>query len=157
MAKQYGGRMTLPNGVVPQAEFRAQNIKREHSSVLSYGSAWQLDGWTDGSHVIELLWFGATHELVAYYITYDWAKLAPGKITRDTAAAEFESVAFDSGSGIGRELADADLATSEIDVEVLGTLSSDVACHELLWGWRWWQHHVDGLEHVRAQIRDKAS
>jgi hypothetical protein len=144
-----------PDGLPTQAEFHQQNPIRDGSRVLSFGSSWQQPGWTDSSHVIELLWIGATHELVAYYITYDWSRLAPGKLGRDALAAEALNIVGDVGSGIGRELGDVDLATSEIDVDLLATLDSDLACHELLWGWRWWQHHPDGLEHVRQRIRDR--
>jgi hypothetical protein len=149
--------VTPPEGLPTQAEFEEQNPARHGSRVLSYGSAWKQDGWTDDSHVIELMWIGATNELVAFYITYDWNRLAPGQLTRDAVAAEAFNIGLDSGFGIGRELSDVDLSTSEIDVEVLATLDSDLACHELLWGWHWWQHHEDGLEHVRARARDLTS
>jgi hypothetical protein len=149
--------MTLPTGTQTLEEFNVANERRRHSHVLSYGSAWQLAGWSDHDHVVELMWIGATHELTAFYITYDWSRLAPGKLSRDVALGELSEFAFDSGTGAGRALGDTDLATSRIDIEVLGTLSSDLACHELMWGWRWWQHHADGLEHVRAKARDQAS
>jgi hypothetical protein len=148
------GGVTPPEGLPTLDEFNTQNEARRGSHVLSYGSAWRQAGWTDNSHVIELLWIGATHELVAFYITYDWDRLSPGKMTRDAALGGSLDIGLDSGFGIGRGLGDADLATSEIDVEVLATLDSDLACHELLWGWQWWQHHVDGLDHVRARARD---
>jgi hypothetical protein len=148
--------VTLPDGLQSQAEFYDQDETRRGSQVLSFGSSWQRAGWTDNDHKIELLWIGGSHELVAYYITYDWSRLAPGKLQRDALGAEALNIAVDSGIGIGRELGDVDLATSEIDVEVLAKLDSDLACHELLWGWRWWQHHEDGLDHVRARVRDLA-
>jgi hypothetical protein len=149
--------MTLPHGLPSLAEFNQGNEARVGSRVLSYGSAWKQPGWTDDSHVIELLWIGATHELVAFHITYDWNRLAPGKLSRDAALGGDLDIIADSGVGIGRGLGDVDLATSDIRVEVLATLHSDVACHELLWGWQWWQHHADGLEHVRAKARDATS
>jgi hypothetical protein len=149
--------VTPPDGLPTQAEFDAQNPARQGSRVLSYGSAWKQAGWTDDSHVIELMWIGATNELVAFYITYDWNRLGPGKLTRDAVAAQAWNIGLDSGVGIGRELSDVDLSTSEIDVELLARLGSDLACHELLWGWHWWQHHADGLEHVRARARDLTS
>jgi hypothetical protein len=105
--------------------------------------------------VVELLWMGGSHELVAYYISYDWSRLAPGQLNRDVAVAAAGEILADSGAYIGRELHDIDLATSEVDVEVIAKLDSDIACHELLWGWRWWQHHPDGLDHVRARARDQ--
>jgi hypothetical protein len=147
--------MTAPTGTIPREEFYRQDERRRHSHVLSYGSAWTQPPWTDSSHVIELMWFGATHEVVAYYISYDWDRLGPGKLNRDVALSEGLELAVDSGYGTGRVLHDQDLATSEIDVEVLATLDSDLQCHELLWGWHWWQHHDDGLEHVRDRIRTR--
>jgi len=143
--------VTPPQGLPTLAEFNAQNPQRVGSRVLSYGSAWKQAGWTDDSHVIELIWLGATHELVAFYITYDWDRLAPGQRARDALLGEALNIGVDSGIGIGRELRDIDLSTSEIDVELIATLDSDLACHELLWGWHWWQHHADGLDHVRAR------
>jgi hypothetical protein len=148
--------VTPPEGLPSQEEFNAENEARRGSRVLSYGNSWQQAGWTDDNHKIELLWIGATHELVAFYITYDWDRLSPGQTNRDTALAEGLDLAVDSGYGVGRALHDVDLATSEIDVEVLGSLESDLACHELLWGWHWWQHHADGLDHVRERIREHA-
>jgi hypothetical protein len=147
--------MTPPTDLLTQEQFYEQNEARR-GHVLSYGSSWQQPGWTDGNHVIELMWIGGSHELVAYYITYDWSRLAPGRLNRDSVVAEGADILFDSGAGVGRELGDVDLATSQIDVDVIATLDSDLACHELLWGWRWWQHHPDGLEHVRARARDLA-
>jgi hypothetical protein len=149
--------VTRPEGLPTLQEFNTQNDARRGSHVLSYGSAWRLPGWTDDSHVIELLWIGATHELVAFYITYDWDRLAPGQLSRDAAIGGSLDILIDSGAGVGRELRDVDLSTSEIVVELLGALESDLACHELLWGWHWWQHHADGLEHVRARIRDRVA
>lgn len=146
--------MAPPEGLPTQAEFNSQNEARGNSRVLSYGSSWQQAGWTDDGHVIELIWLGATHELVAFYITYDWNRLAPGTLSRDAAVGGSLDIALDSGYGVGRVLDDVDLATSEIDVELLATLDSNLACHELLWGWHWWQHHADGLDHVRARVRD---
>jgi hypothetical protein len=148
--------VTPPKGLPTLDEFNEQNEARRRSHVLSYGSAWKQPGWTDASHVIELLWMGATHELVAFYITYNWDRLAPGQLTRDAAIGGSLDIGLDAGFGIGRGLGDADLATSEINVELIATLNSDIACHELLWGWHWWQHHEDGLEHVRAAARDAA-
>jgi hypothetical protein len=146
--------MTDSPGFPTLAEFNQQNEARIGSRVLSYGSGWKQPGWTDDSHVIELLWIAATHELVAFHITYDWNRLAPGAMSRDAAIGGDLDILIDSGFGIGRGLGDVDLATSEIDVELLATLRSDLACHELLWGWQWWQHHADGLEHVRAKARE---
>jgi hypothetical protein len=40
---------------------------------------------------------------------------------------------------------------------VLGTVHSDLECHELLWDWRWMQHHRDGFEHVVERITSHAS
>jgi hypothetical protein len=145
---------TPPEGLPTLAQFNEANEARVGSTVLSYGSAWKQAGWTDESHVIELMWIGATHELTAFYITYDWARLAPATMSRDAALGGSLDIVLDSGAGVGRGLGDADLATSEIDVEVLAVLDSDLACHELLWGWHWWQHHEDGLEHVRARIKE---
>jgi hypothetical protein len=146
--------MTPPEGSPSQEQFYEQDESRRGSHVLSYGSAWQQPGWTDSNHVVELLWIGGSHELVAYYISYDWSRLAPGTMSRDAAFAGSSDILFDSGVGVGRALHDVDLATSEIDVDVIAKLDSDLACHELLWGWRWWQHHPDGLEHVRTRARD---
>jgi hypothetical protein len=149
--------MSQPQNLIPRNAFYDQDERRRDSRVLSYGASWQQPPWTDSSHVIELMWFGVTHELVAYFITYDWSRLAPGALNRDAAIATGLELAVDSGSGVGRMLGDEDLATSEIDVEVLATLGSDLECHELLWGWRWWQHHADGLAHVRERIAKRAS
>lgn len=152
-----GGGMTAPNDVISRDDFYQQDERRRTSHVLSYGSGWKQPSWSDESHVIELMWFGATHELVAYYITYDWDRLAPGQLNRDDALATGLELGVDSGYGVGRILGDQDLATSEIDVELLATLGSDLECHELLWGWRWWQHHPDGLDHVRERIRARSA
>jgi hypothetical protein len=144
--------VTRPEGLVSQADFYAEDEARRASRVLSYGSSWQQPGWTDDSHKVELMWIGATHELVALYITYDWDRLDPRQLNQDAAAGETLDVFVDSGTYVGRTLGDVDLATSEVDVELLATLGSDLECHELLWGWHWWQHHADGLEHVRARV-----
>jgi len=141
-----------PPDTIPREEFYAQDERRRHSHVLSYGSAWKQPPWTDESHVLELMWFGATHEIVAYFITYDWSRLGPGRLARDAASAAVQEIAVESGAGIGRMLADTDLATSDIHVRVLGVVRSDLECHELLWDWRWMQHHRDGFEHVRQRI-----
>jgi hypothetical protein len=149
--------MTEPQHLISRNDFYAQDERRRDSHVLSYGASWQQPPWTDSSHVIELMWLGTTHELVAYYITYDWSRLAPGTQNRDVVIATGLQLAVDSGTGVGRMLGDEDLATSEIDVELLATLDSALECHELLWGWHWWQHHADGLAHVRQRIADRAT
>jgi hypothetical protein len=147
--------VTTPQSLPTQAEFYEQNEARRGSHVLSYGSSWQQPGWTDDSHKIELMWIKATNELVAFYITYDWDRLSPGAVAIDTVAASAFDVFVDSGYGVGRTLADMDLATADVEVELIATLDSDRACHELLWGWHWWQHHADGLDHVRARARER--
>lgn len=149
--------MRSPDALPSQEEFYEQNEKRRDSHVLSYGSGWQRPGWTGHGRVVEVLWFGATHEVVAYYITYDWAKLPRGRLARDEARAEVDNLFIDSGVGIGRSLGDLDLATSSITVEVLGVVHSDIECHEVMWGWRWWQHHPDGLDHYRQRISEHAA
>jgi hypothetical protein len=143
-----------PPDTVSFADFRAADERRTHSHVLSFGSAWKVPGWTDDDHVVEIFWYGATHEIVANFITYDWGRLGPGRLNRDSVAAEGFELVADSGSGVGRVLGDYDLATSDIHVRVLGHVHSGLQCHELLWDWRWMQHHPDGFEHVSARIRD---
>jgi hypothetical protein len=140
-------------GAVPVEEFYEQDERRRKSHVLSYGSGWQQPGVTDANHVLELIWYAATRELVAYYITYDWNRLAPGKMSRDSTRAAAGETVLDSGAGIGRMLGDEDLATSEADVLVLAVLDSAMECHEALWGWRWWQHHPDGFTHVLQRLK----
>jgi hypothetical protein len=147
--------MVLPTTLVPLATFYDQKPERKDSHVLNYGSGWRVADWTDGDHVVDVLWFGETHELVAFYMTYDWSKLAPGKLSRDALVAEGLDIAIDDGMGIGRVFGDMDLARTDVHVEILGTVKSDLACHELMWGWQWWHHHPDGLDHVRQRI-DKA-
>jgi hypothetical protein len=149
--------MSEPQQLISRNDFYDQDERRRGSRVLSYGASWQQPPWTDSNHVIELMWLGATHELVAYYITYDWSRLAPGTQNRDVVIATGLQLAVDSGTGVGRMLGDLDLATSDVDVEMLATLNSDLECHELLWGWRWWQHHADGLAHVRERIANRSS
>lgn len=141
-------------GAVPVRTFYEQDERRRRSQVLSYGSSWQQPGVTDDTHVLELIWYAATHELVAYYITYDWSRLAPGQKQRDALRGSLDQTALDDGAGIGRMLGDEDLATSEADVLVLAGLSSGLECHEILWGWRWWQHHPDGFAHVLARLEE---
>ena len=141
-----------PPETIPSDVFYAQDERRRHSHVLSFGSAWRDPPWTDEAHVLEIMWLGATHEIVAFYITYDWSRLAPGQVTRDAALAAGLELGVDSGTGIGRMLADADLATSDVHVRLLGTVGSDLECHELLWDWRWVQHHPDGYSHIIEKI-----
>jgi hypothetical protein len=146
-----------PPDTVPRAQFEAEDERRQHSRVLSYGSGWIDPGWTDDEHKVELMWLGATHEVVAYYISYDWSRLGPGQLNRDAAVAGVEEIGADVGSGVGRMLGDMDLATSDIHVRVLGVLHTALQCHELLWDWRWMQHHSDGLAHVTARITEHAA
>lgn len=107
--------------------------------------------------VVELLWISATRELVALYITYDFARLHPGRLTQDSVLGSVAEFAVDAGQGVGRMLGDLDLATSDVQVEVLAELPGDLACHELLWDWRWRQHHRDGLMEVRRRIAQRSS
>ena len=125
--------------------------------MLSYGNSWQLPGWTDDSHKIELLWIGATHELVAFYITYDWDRLQPR--ARSTGTPRWPRVwtsRSTPASVSGARCATSTWPRRRSTSRCSGTLESDLACHELLWGWHWWQHHADGLDHVRERIREHA-
>lgn len=142
-----------PAGSVEREEFYADDDRR-HSHVLSYGSAWQDPSWTgDEGHVIELMWFGKTNELVAYYLRYDWSRLPSGEMGRGVLETEALDVAsLESGAPIGRFLHDVDLATSDVWMLVLGVLPSALRCHELLWDWRWLQHHPDGLAEVKRRV-----
>jgi hypothetical protein len=148
-----GAAKSPPPDTIPSEEFYAQDERRRHSHVLSYGSAWRDGAWTDDNHVIEIMWLGATHEIVSFYITYDWSRLAPGQMTRDAALAAGLELGADAGIGVGRMLADADLATADVHVRLLGLVGSDLECHELLWDWRWVQHHSDGYAHIVERIR----
>jgi hypothetical protein len=145
---------TPPADSVSSEQFYADDERRRDSHVLSYGSGWTDGDWNDDSHVIELEWFGATHEIVAYYITYDWDRLAPGRINRDEVEGAALEILADSGQGVGRILGDMDTATSDVHMRVLGVVHSDLQCHELLWDWHWIQHHKDGLAHVAERIRE---
>lgn len=107
--------------------------------------------------VVEVLWISATRELVALYITYDFARLHPGRLTQDSVLGSVAELAVDAGQGVGRMLGDLDLATSDVEVEVLAVLPSDLACHELLWDWRWRQHHRDGFADIRRRIGQRSA
>lgn len=136
-------------------DFYAKNPKRAASHVLRYGGSWVEHGFTDSSHVIDVEWFSATNELVAFYVTFDWNQLAPGKLDRDELLGAGGDIALDSGAGIGRFLGDLDLAAVDAQVEILATLDSHRECEEIMWGWRWWQHHPDGLDYVRSRIKER--
>lgn len=144
-----------PSGAVPAEDFYDQDERRASSRVLNYGSGWQQAGWSDSSHVIQLYWIDATHELAAFYITYDWSRLSaqamPQESATQVAAMTFEDLGG-SGDGVGQLLGELDLATSSVSVRVLATLGSGLECHELLWNWRWLQHHPDGLDTVLEKI-----
>lgn len=136
--------------------FYEQDERRRGSHVLSYGTGWRDQAWTTlAGHVVELMWFGATHELTALYIAYDWDRLPHGQLARDSVLATAEADGLDAGNALGRALADADLAVSDTFIKVLTTLPSALECHRLLWDWRWLQHHPDGLAQVQRRIVER--
>jgi hypothetical protein len=143
-----------PAGTMPAAEFYRADPRRSTSRTLSYGSRWVKDGWTwDPNHVVELYWLGATHELVAFYVRYDWTQVDPAELT--TSASEVVGEDFGSGLEVGHVLGVLADATDEIYVEVLAVLSSDLECHEVMFGWHWVQHHPDGFAQIRRRLRER--
>jgi hypothetical protein len=102
--------------------------------------------------VIELYWLGATHELAAFFVHYDWSQVDPTELTM--SAAEIVGGIFGSGVEVGHVLRTLDEASVEIYVEVLARLDSDLQCHELMFGWQWLQHHPDGFVHIRQRLRE---
>jgi hypothetical protein len=154
-----GSPVPPPAGTVPAEQFYEQDERRANSRVLSYGSGWQQPGWSDQSHVIQLYWVDASKELVAFYITYDWDRLSPANMVQESALQEAGETLEDlggSGDGVGKLLGDLDLATTDVEVRVLAKLGSSLECHELLWNWRWIQHHPDGLATVVARLSRRA-
>jgi len=139
-----------PAAAVPAQEFYDQDERRVTSPDLSYGSGWQCPGWSDDDHVVEVYWIAATHELAVFYVAYDWSRVDPALMT----ASASDVIGEETGAGVevGRVLSGLDEAAAAIYVEVLGVLASDLACHEVMWGWRRLQHHRDGLDHVRARV-----
>jgi hypothetical protein len=139
-----------PAGTIPAESFYAEDKRRATSPDLSYGSGWKRAGWSDSTHVVELYWLGVTHELAAFYVAYDWTSVDPSEMK--VSAGEVLGEETGSGVEIGQVLRVLDDAAAAIYVEVLAVLSSDLACHELMWGWQWLQHHPDGLAHIRDRI-----
>ena len=144
-----------PVGTVRAEEFYEADTRRATSRDLSYGSGWKVAGWSDQTHVVELYWLGATHELVAFYVAYDWSRVDPDDMK--ISAAEALGEAGGSGLEIGHVLRVQDEAAAGTFVEVLANLSSDLECHEVMWGWHWLQHHPDGLTHIRSRIARRVS
>jgi hypothetical protein len=148
------GSARQPAGTVTARAFYDADRRRAASRTLGYGSRWQRPGWTgDDSHVVELYWLGATHELVAFYVHYDWSQVDPSELT--VSASEELGEDFGSGVEIGHVLRVLDEASAQIYVEVLADVHSDLACHELMFGWQWLQHHPDGLAQLRARIAER--
>ncbi len=145
-----------PAGAMTAREFYARDPRRATSQTLSYGSRWTREGWTgDASHVVELYWLGATHELVAFYVEYDWARVDPSDLT--LSASEVIGEDFGAGVEVGHVLRVLDEASAAIYVEVLAHLRSDLDCHEVMFGWQWLQHHPDGLAHIRHRLTERAA
>jgi hypothetical protein len=147
-----------PAGTIPAEQYYEQDERRASSRVLSYGSGWQQAGWSDQSHVIQLYWVDATKELVAFYITYDWGRLNADHVPEESVLQEAGETLEDlggSGDGVGKLLGELDLATTDVEVRVIAKLDSSLECHELLWNWRWVQHHPDGLSVVMDRIARK--
>jgi hypothetical protein len=147
-------RAAQPDGTVTAQEFYDADRRRAPSRTLSYGSLWVREGWTgDPTHVVELYWLGATNELVAFYVHYDWSLVDPHELT--ISAAEMLGADFGSGVEIGHVLRVLDEVSDQIYAEVLAVVQSDLACHELMFGWQWLQHHPDGLSHIRQRIVER--
>jgi hypothetical protein len=146
---------SAPSGTLPADRFYAEDRRRVTSSDLSYGSGWRRLGWSDDTHVVELYWLGATRELAAFYVAYDWGRVDPEEMT--VGASEILGEETGSGVEVGHALRVLDEAAAAVYVEVLGSLASDLACHEVMWGWRRLQHHPDGLDHIRARVAQHLS
>jgi hypothetical protein len=129
MAKDGAGQ--TPAGATSAEQFYDQDKRRATSRDLSYGSAWKLAGWSDETHVVELYWLGATHELVACYVVLDWSRVSLDE--RKTSGAEMLGEAAGSGAEIGHVLRVLDEAAAATSVEVLAHLDSDLECHEVMW------------------------
>jgi len=143
-----------PPGSIPVRDFYRQDSRRSTSRTLAYGSGWLQQGWTgDTTHMIDLYWLGATHELAAFYVRYDWSQVDPAELTM--SASEIPGGDFGSGVEVGHLLRVLGEASAEIYVEVLAQLDSALQCHELMFGWQWLQHHPDGFSHIRTRVRDR--
>jgi hypothetical protein len=141
-------------GTISPRDFYSHDRRRATSPTLSYGSHWYREGWSDDpNHVIELYWLGGTHELTAFYVHYDWSRVDPHELT--VSASEVLDAEFGSGTEVGHVLRVLDETTDEVHVEVLAIVHSDLACHELMFGWQWLQHHRDGLTHIRRRIAER--
>lgn len=150
MAMATPSKVPAPAGSVPADEFYSQDERRATSHDLSYGSGWKRDGWSDESHVVELYWLRATHELAVFYVAYDWSRVDPSEMKVSMG----EAVGEEAGGGVelGQSLRLQDEATAEVYVEVLGHLESNLQRHEVMRGWHLLQHHPDGLDHIRRRI-----
>jgi len=147
--------VATPVGTIPVHLFYAQDERRAASRTLNYGSRWTREGWTgDADHVVELYWLSATHELVAFYVAYDWSRVDPSELTLSAS----ETIGEDYGAGleVSHLLRVLDEASAEIYVEVLAHLGSDLECHKVMFGWQWLQHHPDGLDHIRHRLTGPA-
>jgi|GEM_PF-3744467 len=149
---------TPPAVAVPADTFYGADPRRGDSKVLSYGSGWRQPGWSDDTHVVQVYWLRATHELVVFYVAYNWDLLSEEAVA-ESAPASFTGMlnsSFGSGEELGRVLGDLDTATTATWVEVLGRLRSDLECHEVMWNWLWLQHHPDGLAELRQRVAGRA-
>lgn len=144
-----------PTGTIPAEQFYSQDERRASGRDLSYGSGWKREGWSDETHVVELYWMRDTQELVAFYVAYDWSRVDPSEANVSMTEALGEEVG--GGVELGRVLRAQDEAADEIHVEVLGSLSSHLQRHEVMRGWRWLQHHPDGLDQIRRRLSEHAS
>ncbi len=143
-----------PAGSVPATQFYDQDPRRAAGRTLSYGSRWAQPGWTDQpDHVVELYWLGATHELVAFYVAYDWTEVDPRELMLTTDEVLGED--YGAGLELGHLQRVLDEASTATYVEVLARLGSDLECHQVMVGWPWLQHHPDGLGHLRRRLAER--
>jgi hypothetical protein len=139
-----------PAGTIPAEKFYSEDERRATGRDLSYGSGWKRAGWSDDTHVVQLYWMKDSHELVAFYIAYDWSRVDPSELK----VSALEAVGEEAGGGLelGQSLRVQDEAAAEIHVEVLAHLDSKHQRREVMHGWHWLQHHPDGLDEIRARI-----
>ncbi len=144
-----------PTGTMTADQFYSQNEQRATGRSLGYGSGWKQEGWSDETHVVEVYWMKDSHELVVFYVAYDWSRVDP---TESTVSAA-EAVGAETGGGVelGNVLRMQDEATTDVYVEVLAHLGTHDECRKAMHGWHWLQHHPDGLEQLRQRVARRSA
>ena len=150
--------------LVDLAQFYAENPRRKTEGHKSFGFDWKDPSVTGPDTFCEVYWYRGTHEIAAVYSTFDRSRLEQ---MLGSGSAAMSVIRLGAGAGpvagpvigdavsacaLGHWLGDRDLATTSVQVRVLGVLEHAL---ERYWALRdafFLETQADGLATLQQRI-----